>query len=830
MSLKRLLLVARKDLAELPSRPLYLLWALFLTWNGYLMSRGSWIYRSVDTSVGTQVSWFNSEFQVAFVMGLIGFLFIGFFVALAVGMPLIRDNTYRVGELLHATPLRVSEYVWGKFLASLTGVLGVVAVLVLSDIAFSHLLPDAGNLEAYAPFRAGNYFMPALVFLVPAVVLLAGSSFALAAFFGRAIVVFLLPVSTFIFFQTFFWGWFPLDISQGTFRVLQLLDPSGFRWLKQTWLMTDRGIHFYNTTPIDYDAGFLASRLGFVALGLALVAWSARHIGRKVHGIENGRRPNKGGAHSNDAQLTGAQSVPRWQAPLAALGMRVREPGLARGVRSVTRFELAELLAHPSLYLFVPIVFLTTFAVLEGAARGQGGIFAPPRLVTSGGAAAMTLTSLNFWMVLLVLFYGVESLRREWDTGVASIYYATPVHTASVLIGKAIANAVVVLAVVAATFAAVLVVLGRQPEVAFEAKPFAVVWGLLFLPTFVLWITFVTATYAVTRSRFGTYGIGLGAIVLTAWWAVEGEMTWLTNWPVLSIFNWSDISVFELDRRALVLNRATVLGLAAVFAAMALRAYQRRGGDALDRQSDPRVRRRAALAMATLCALPLTSGFLLWKEVHSSFQGDDARHRQKQYWRQNVGTWGPSTAEVTLPELSHVELDLDLEPEKRGFRVEGWYDLVNRTGSPLPWLPVTGGLFWESPTWTLDGESATPEDRSGLYLFHLEEPLAPEATLRLGFSYSGVLAKGSTRNGFPPGPSSSSCPPASSSRDATPTSCRWSATCLRSASTTKTNMTHGSIRATSTKASHRETSTAPGSPTACGSRLPRTSPSTRPAP
>jgi ABC-type phosphonate transport system ATPase subunit len=28
--------------------------------------------------------------------------------------------------------------------------------------------------------------------------------------------------------------------------VLRYLDPSGFRWLKESWLLTDRGIAFYN--------------------------------------------------------------------------------------------------------------------------------------------------------------------------------------------------------------------------------------------------------------------------------------------------------------------------------------------------------------------------------------------------------------------------------------------------------------------------------------------------------------------------------------------------------------------------------------------------------
>ncbi|MCG8457973.1 MAG: hypothetical protein MI919_16985, partial [Holophagales bacterium] len=295
---------------------------------------------------------------------------------------------------------------------------------------------------------------------------------------------------------------------------------------------------------------------------------------------------------------------------------------------------------------------------------------------------------------------------------------------------------------------AVSVVMAQQPEVSFQSKPFLVVWGLLFAPTFVLWIAFVTAVYALTRSRYATYAAGFGAISLTGWWATTGDMTWLTNWPLATIFSWSDLSVFELDRTALVLNRLTALGLAAFLGLVAIWAYGRREGDGTHRRTIPG---RVRIAAAALAALPLLTGFLLWSHVHRSFQGDTVRERQKEYWRENVGTWGPSATEPTLPEVVHVDLDLDLDPADRAFQVEGTYHLANRTEHSLPWLPVTGGLFWEQLEWNLDGRPAEPEDRSGLHLFHLPEPLPPGGELRLGFRYRGVLNPGSTRNGQPPG-------------------------------------------------------------------------------
>src|SRR5436853_4469457 len=85
-SLRRLVLVAGLDLRESLSRPLFLIFALLMLLNGWWMSRGDWIFQSIDTSLGGPKAWADSEFQTAYVYGLIGFLEIAFFAAVAAGM------------------------------------------------------------------------------------------------------------------------------------------------------------------------------------------------------------------------------------------------------------------------------------------------------------------------------------------------------------------------------------------------------------------------------------------------------------------------------------------------------------------------------------------------------------------------------------------------------------------------------------------------------------------------------------------------------------------------------------------------------------------------
>src|SRR6202035_5826697 len=135
-------------------------------------------------------------------------------------------------------------------------------------------------------------------------------------------------------------------------------------------------------------------------------------------------------------------------------------------------------------------------------------------------------------------------------------------------------------------------------------------------------------------------------------------------------------------------------------------------------------RRRRTLQLAALAAPPLVLGLALYLAVEEGFQGGAAFHRHQEYWRQNLTTW----LQAPQPYVRHVELDVDLEPAERAFRVNGFYDLDNPKPYEIPWFAVTGGIGWQDLAWTLDGKPYRPlerEERTGLFLFPL--PTAPGA-------------------------------------------------------------------------------------------------------
>ena len=99
--------------------------------------------RSGDASVGGTKAHITSEFAVAMQLGIFTTLFYAFFISVAAGMTIIQDEEWRLGELLHATPLRTREYIWAKFAAVLAGCLIILGIHLAATAFFYHVLPNA---------------------------------------------------------------------------------------------------------------------------------------------------------------------------------------------------------------------------------------------------------------------------------------------------------------------------------------------------------------------------------------------------------------------------------------------------------------------------------------------------------------------------------------------------------------------------------------------------------------------------------------------------------------------------------------------------------------
>jgi len=119
--------------------------------------------------------------------------------------------------------------------------------------------------------------------------------------------------------------------------------------------------------------------------------------------------------------------------------MKKQRALFSEGVGSVAGAELRELPAPAGLYILHPA---HPDPGSGSSLLAVGGV-RHARLLTPGTSAVAIAAQATTLVLLLLLFYTVESLERERSTGLSQILYATPLRTGAFLLGKAVANSVV---------------------------------------------------------------------------------------------------------------------------------------------------------------------------------------------------------------------------------------------------------------------------------------------------------------------------------------------------------------------------------------------------
>jgi ABC-2 type transport system permease protein len=307
------------------------------------------------------------------------------------------------------------------------------------------------------------------------------------------------------------------------------------------------------------------------------------------------------------------------------------------------------------------------------------------------------------------------------------------------------ANSLVGIIVMGAAMIGALGVMVYQGKVTFDPWPFVLLWGVLLIPTFLVWSAFVSAVLSITGNRYTTYAIAIGVVILTAWLRFRDKLNWVGNWALSRAVTWTDFGSVAPNASALFWNRLFYLSLLAFLTAVTVRVFWRRehdGGRVVERLSVKEIWSRSRWVWI-LAIVPATLGIFLHVQVNRGFQSKGIEKREKEYWGRNLATW----IEAETPLIAKADLDVTLRPDDHYFKVNGTYALTNPSAAPMPSIPMSIGRHFKNVSWTLRGKEATPEDQAKLCVFKLDPPLAPGDTIEVGFSHDGRFPDGITKNG-----------------------------------------------------------------------------------
>ncbi len=423
--------VVRRELRTGLRQPAFWLLCVLMGLIAWRNSQGAGVIWTLESLITGKPPYITSVFNQADRQGFVLLATAPWFLAMTLGLVVIRDIELRIVEVFNSTRLTPREYVWAKFSGGVGFFLIVWGLYLGLSMGFNHIIEGSAGSDLIGPFALGNYLFPTLLIGLPQILLYAGVSFFIGVWTRRPVLVFLFPLVMLLYWLMGWPGWLPQGISD----MLALLEPTGRIWIHETFIRGDRSVEFLNTAPLIPDIGFVLSRMVLAGIGLAGVAGAAVSYARRVRTGESGPGLVR---RLRGPRATRAEVRPPAEPTLADLEMATRPLGFWKAAAAIARGEIRDLLVRPGMYLCVPLILWVT----TETAGGLSGPLDLRNLLTPGTVATSHLFDLSLMICFLLLFYTVESLHKERSHRMHEIFGSAPVGTGPVLLGKALGNSV----------------------------------------------------------------------------------------------------------------------------------------------------------------------------------------------------------------------------------------------------------------------------------------------------------------------------------------------------------------------------------------------------
>jgi ABC-type transport system involved in multi-copper enzyme maturation permease subunit len=685
-----------------------------------------------------------------------------------VGTAILRDYQNRTHELLFTTAMSRGGYLAGRFVGASVAMLLVYLAIPLGAMVGS-VMPwvDAAKMH---PIHVVSYLQPFLVFGVTNVLFVSALFFAAGALTRSQFVVYTMGIFLLVFNSIA--GQLTKDLRNDWAAALS--DPFGFGALRlatRYWTVAER-----NTLLVPLDGFVLWNRVTWALVAVALVGitfWLFRFSAQPIAFALPWRRARLatagGGTLGGGAVGGAAGGVPHDDHPgaLDALllpaaapdaGARVtaawdRARDRATGVRqlwAVTRLAFAGMARQVTFLAIATVGTVNVVMTAWFAGRSTQEVVLPRTYLI----ADAVVNGFGLFFVVLLTMYVGELVWRERSLRTDQIQDALPVSPTVHLVGRALG-----LLGVMAVLQLVLILAGMAVQTVrgyheYELLVYLRTVFLVEFPFVLQYALFAFLVHTVVNNR------SVGNVVLIAFWVLMitldaiGFEHLLYQFGRTAPYTYSDMNGYGhfVPRLATFIGYWTAMAL--VMGVLAALAWVRgTGATRGTRLTDARARfgPRARLALgAAGGATAAFGGFAFYNtNVLHTYAGKKSRNAyvagyEKKYRARFDG--------VELPKLAAVDVDADLQPERRAYLVRGTHTYVNRSGRPLDSLILsfpstspgdaigvtentgrTPEMRMDSLVWSRPARELLMDRDIGFAVWRLDAPLAPGDSVRLRY-------------------------------------------------------------------------------------------------
>ncbi|HEX8572733.1 MAG TPA: ABC transporter permease subunit [Allosphingosinicella sp.] len=595
-------------------------------------------------------------------------LFFMFVTTAFVANVVVRDDDTGFGPIVRSTRVTKFDYLTGRFIGAFLAAALCFATVPLA-IWLGSLMPWLDQ-ETLGPNPLAYYLVPYLVIAVPNILITSAIFFALATA-TRSMMATYVGVIAFLILYFVVNGNLGQEPEWRT--TLAYLEPLGAGAVEEAtryWTAAER-----NSLLPQLEGALLWNRLIWIAISvlfLALAHWSyrfadkgiSRRKQRKLKALE------EAAAHS----IEGPHAV----APLPAPSFG-RASARAQLV-SRTRLEMKQVFRSPAFVVLMALGLMNSMVSMWFAGR----LFGTPTYPVTRGLIPILEGTFSLIPLIVAVYYAGELVWRERDRKMHEIVDATPLPNWAYVVPKTLAVALVLLATVAVSVAAALLVQLLKGYTNFELGKY-VAWYLLpASASMILVAVLAVFVQAISPNKYVGWGLMVLYVIVTLTAGNLGFEHTLYVYGQVPDVQYSDLNGAGGYAAGAWWGRL-YWGAFALLLLVAAHLLWRRGTET---RLKPRLklapaRLKGSPGVVALAALLVFAGTGAWiyynTDVLNEYRTrDDSDRFAAEYEKRFL-----KYEKLPQPSIVHAVLNVELHPEQTRAVTRGRYTIQNLTQGPI---------------------------------------------------------------------------------------------------------------------------------------------------
>jgi len=659
----------------------------------------------------------NAPYVITYLTGFLS-LFTIFVCTLFCASVILRDQTYKMEQLLFTTAIQKPVYFFVRFMGLLLTVFLTISLCTVG-IGLGACFAESDRL---GPFHPVFFLQPLLIMGLPNVLFVSTVIFCTAALTRSTKAIYTAGVLLYILYSVAaILGNSPLFASSalktGTPDILPLLtDPFGlaiFLGDTRQWSDLQRNEQLYQLRGLLLQNRLIWSSFSLLLLFITYRAYAFRLRFAKVR-------------KTADKQQTSITPVPYSARNTIVRGVAYyRQSFLAQW-----KLETAQVFKHiPFLVMLALWIFVYTIELKDALLNGTYGV----QFYPATSIIIETLRSVKPAM-LLIIFYTAEIVSRERSVNIQGLLYSTPVSNSIMWAAKCASLAILIATLITANICIGIGIQLSKGYYNFELARYSTLFYYSGLPL-LLFAVLALFIQTLTANKYLGMVLNMFVAVLIIFGHRFGIEHYLLRYATVPDMDYSDMNGFGHYAFAFNWYMLYWLSFALLLAMLAISSWQR----SMYIKGSFRLRRIWLLPVSLFL---LTGSYIYYKtNVESTYR--DAKATQD--WRLNYERQYRALADLPQPVITSVHTTVDIYPSSGSYHVKGAYTLHNETDSAITQLWI--GVDPQVNTCQLSLPDAMQKRYDPIFkqsLFELKRPLLPGQETQLQFAMTVV------RSGFTP--------------------------------------------------------------------------------